>query len=72
MSHDSKYYPHWLIYMNVVQLVSCQTPQHGQAVDKSGSGKSRAQHLDTCQDVGLCRFFVRWWQICNRQAVDKL
>ena len=46
MSRDHKYYPHWLIYIDVVQLVGCQTPLHGQAVDKSGSGKSKAQHLD--------------------------
>ena len=71
MSRDPKYYPHWLIYIDVVQLVGCQTPLHGQVVDKSGSGKIRAQHLDMSRCWALA-FFVRWWQICNRQVVDKL
>ena len=34
------------ISIDVVQLVSCRTPLDIQAVDKSGCGKSRAQHLD--------------------------
>ena len=74
MSRDTKYHPHWLIYIDVVQLVGCQTPLHGQAVDKSGSGNlARSEpNILTCQDVGLWRFFVRRWQICNGQVVDKL
>ena len=84
MSRDPKYYCHVILsiirigqynYIDVVQLVSCQTPLHGQVVDKSGSGKSRAQHLDMsrCWVLPFCCPLVADLQRTScRQAVDKL
>ena len=75
MSRDPKYYPHWLIYVDVVQLVGCQTPLHGQVVDKSGSGKIRAQHLDMSRSWALaffCPLVADLQRTSCRQVVDKL
>ena len=35
-------YPHWIYIIDPVQLVSCRTPLHRQAIDKLGSGKDQS------------------------------
>ena len=63
------------IYIDAVQHVSYQTLLHGQAVDKSGSGKSRAQHLDMSRCWALpfwCPLVADLQRTSCRQAVDKL
>ena len=64
---------HWSILIDVVQLVGCQTPLHGQAVDKSGSGKIRAKNLDMsrCWALPFCCPLVADLQRTScRQVVD--